>query len=470
MSTRPLIRKASAADLDQLYEIDRICFSKDDPDRQAAGEGDLERGVADGRLLVLVEMGSISGYLQYEQPSTACVYLRTLAVLPGRRGRRADGRHVAGELLEHYLALAICQEPAVLTAVTSPRNFPMVRLLLSECFFGRAVLPDHLGPGKDRILFRRLSHVRDEPSYEVAFERGDHLVERLDRVHHEGGSAFRRNLLSSLRGPGETERPAYVLTEIAADRLPSGGKRNEEWPWDEFDSQAYFERNYTAIHPCDGPIVDNVTKFFASVITGDHHKALDVGTGPNLYPPLLMLPFSHDITAWEYSPPNSMWLRAQREELDPAWQAFWARMCTYEPYQKDADIQSSLRKCLQVKSLSVYELPPRMWDLGTMFFVAESISPSQQDFRDAVDQFLSALKPGAPFATAFMERSTGYSVGSKHYPAYTVDGDEIRSYLAQRTTGLRTEFIDHDKTLRSGYNGMVLAMGHRAPDPQSVPA
>ncbi|CAM5649016.1 hypothetical protein SANTM175S_10556 [Streptomyces antimycoticus] len=43
------------------------------------------------------------------------------------------------------------------------------------------------------------------------------------------------------------------------------------------------------------------------------------------------------------------------------------------------------------------------WDLGTMFFVAESITTSLDEFRRGVGCFMSALNPGAPFAAAFME-------------------------------------------------------------------
>jgi hypothetical protein len=74
----------------------------------------------------------------------------------------------------------------------------------------------------------------------------------------------------------------------------------------------------------------------------------------------------------------------------------------------------------------VFELPASQWDLGTMFFVAESITEAPEEFRAAVAGFIGALRPGAPFAAAFMAGSDGYPVAGTYFPALPITPDDVR--------------------------------------------
>ena len=51
-----------------------------------------------------------------------------------------------------------------------------------------------------------------------------------------------------------------------------------------------------------------------------------------------------------------------------------------------------------------------------MFFVAESITEDPAEFHAALARFVGALKPGAPFAAAFMAGSDGYPVAGTRFP------------------------------------------------------
>jgi hypothetical protein len=98
-----------------------------------------------------------------------------------------------------------------------------------------------------------------------------------------------------------------------------------------------------------------------------------------------------------------------------------------------------------------------------MFFVAESLSDDRSEFEDAVARFLGVLRPGAPFAAAFMEKSVGYDVGGTRFPATAVDADDVFDVLRRGAEDLRVERIDaDDDPLRDGYTGMLLAMGRVA--------
>src|SRR5690242_11120132 len=74
--------------------------------------------------------------------------------------------------------------------------------------------------------------------------------------------------------------------------------RNAEAPWDEFSSDAYWLHNYAQLQPVDQEIIRRVSSFFLETVgarpPGQRRveRAIDVGSGTNLYPALLMLPWT----------------------------------------------------------------------------------------------------------------------------------------------------------------------------------
>lgn len=55
--------------------------------------------------------------------------------------------------------------------------------------------------------------------------------------------------------------------------------------WNKFDPSVYIQDNYATIHDEDRKIIYKV----------------DIGTGPNLYPAMLLLPYAEKIYCVEYS-------------------------------------------------------------------------------------------------------------------------------------------------------------------------
>jgi hypothetical protein len=111
----------------------------------------------------------------------------------------------------------------------------------------------------------------------------------------------------------------------------------------------------------------------------------------------------------------------------------------------------------------VFDLPEQRWDVGSMMFVAESISTSWDDFRAAVSGFVRALRPGAPLAIAFMENSRGYRTGQHRYPAVPVTVDHIHDVLEPITDQLHLHRIGKPRRpFRAGYDGMILATARAA--------
>ncbi|MXM62044.1 methyltransferase [Streptomyces sp. HUCO-GS316] len=245
------------------------------------------------------------------------------------------------------------------------------------------------------------------------------------------------------------------------------GQLNADAPWDAFDPQAYFSHNYQTMMPVDAEIIALVRTHFS-----DHFRrspdrparAIDVGSGANLYPALAMLPWCEEITLLERAQQNVEYLRKQWESYDPSWDDFWRLLCQDEAYAElSDDPRSRFGKVAAIEPGNLFDLVGRQgqWSLGTMFFVAESLSTSHGEFQQALKCFMHCLTPGAPFAAAFMEHSQGYEVGGTHFPACDVSESEIRTSLDNYADELRTYRVGRPNELRQGYTSMIVACGFR---------
>jgi hypothetical protein len=235
--------------------------------------------------------------------------------------------------------------------------------------------------------------------------------------------------------------------------------RNAQFPWDDFAADAYHEHNYDSMREDDGEMLCLVASWFAEA-GGTALRGLDVGAGPNLYPTLAMLPHCAEITLREYSTSNVAWLRTATAALDERWRPFWE---VVSPAGVHGDFESARARLADVAGVeqgSVFDLPAARWELGTMFFVAESISQDPAEFEAATGAFVRALRPGSPFAAAFMERSQGYEVGGIAFPATSVGESEISGCLEKVATDLKVQRVRvRPAPLRPGYTGYVVAIG-----------
>lgn len=283
-----------------------------------------------------------------------------------------------------------------------------------------------------------------------------------------------------------TQRPATKATKVwamnqmlARDALPfipmadvgTDVLDNADAPWNMFSAHDYWRRNYSDLHAEDREIISCVSHFFISAFAGcpPVPQAIDVGSGTNLYPALLMLPWTERILLADYSESNVSWLKDQlADDTDPwAWLPFWREIQEARGYSYIDKPRLRLREaCVGesgyagIERFSIFDLPEARWDLGTMFFVAESITKNPNEFRAAVGRFVGALKPGAPFAAAFMAGSAGYEVADTVFPAVPITRDEVRQHLAD--LGVReasVELLDKKPAVRDGYAGMIVATG-----------
>lgn len=234
---------------------------------------------------------------------------------------------------------------------------------------------------------------------------------------------------------------------------------NSDFDWDRFDSDWYHEHNYQSLRDDDQQIMAHIRDFFATAgVT--HANGVDVGAGSNLYPALAMLPFCDRLELREFSAANVAWLNQHVEHYAPSWDPFWAVYRQHAAYAALADPRQRLAAVASVQQTSVFDLPARTWDMGTMFFVACSLSNDMIEFQRAIDCFLGSLRPDAPFAVAFMEQSKGYPVDGVWFPAVAIDVSTVEGALATPAYDVQTDRITTNNPLRDGYDGaMILAVG-----------
>jgi hypothetical protein len=241
---------------------------------------------------------------------------------------------------------------------------------------------------------------------------------------------------------------------------PAVPARNAQFRWDDFAADAYHEHNYDTMRHDDAEMLGLVASWFDTAATGAALHGLDVGAGPNLYPALAMLPHCAEISLLEFSASNAAWLRTATAGLDERWRPFWA---VVSPGDRRGDFESAralMADRARVEQGSVFDLPASHWDIGTMFFVAESISQDPAEFEAATGAFVRALRSGSPFAAAFMERSQGYQVGGIEYPATSVGEPEISRCLGAVATDVKVQRVRvRPAPLRPGYTGYVVAIG-----------
>jgi hypothetical protein len=247
--------------------------------------------------------------------------------------------------------------------------------------------------------------------------------------------------------------PASTIGDESLDRV------NAELPWDEFDTRDYLDHNYRTLRDDDQQIIHLLAEFFrhTGVRAG---RGIDVGTGANLYPALAMLPFCTQLVLCDRAASNIAWLRDEVTGYAPLWDKFWEQLAGHEPYRDVHDARREMAIRARVRHGNIFELATGRWDIGTMFFVAESLSGIRAEFDVALRRFVRALRPGAPLAAAFMVDSTGFTVGGQRFPAVAVSAEDIGESLARLADNVVIHRIDTTSPLRPGYGGMVLAVGY----------
>jgi hypothetical protein len=247
-------------------------------------------------------------------------------------------------------------------------------------------------------------------------------------------------------------------------RHADGHGSNANFPWDRFNPEWYVTHNYLRLRDDDLEILQRVRDYFDRAVDPDRPVAcgIDVGSGANLYPALAMLPYCQRILLRERGAQNVGWLRQEVEWYSNLWDPYWAALAEVAAYRRIEKPRERVAEAVQVRSGDILRIGADRCDLGTMFFVAESLSDEAKEFELAVWTFVRSLRPGAPFAAAFMRDSSGYYVDGIRFPGVSVTEDTVSALLAPLSSDLHTYRVVSPTPLREGYDGMVLAVGRTA--------
>ncbi|MFG1771283.1 GNAT family N-acetyltransferase [Nocardia salmonicida] len=224
------IRPAVDADVAALNILDAVCFPAGDVDREPASEDELQDGVRKGHVFVSTHEETITGFIHYERPTSGHVYINAVAVAPGHR-TRGTARSLLRHLLSHLRAAESGATPSIST-VTSPRNYPMLRLLLHEGFIARTLMLGYFGTGHDRLYLQykvRIDYIDPDERYLVPVRAMRHVEQLLsddsyvitDFVQLPSGDAFEfcrfeRDDLAGLEADETTTSVTFAGTVLAA--------------------------------------------------------------------------------------------------------------------------------------------------------------------------------------------------------------------------------------------------------------
>jgi hypothetical protein len=229
--------------------------------------------------------------------------------------------------------------------------------------------------------------------------------------------------------------------------------------WNRFRPTDYAEDNYLReLRDDDRELLELTASWFTSCRPSG--RALDVGAGSNLYPSLAMLPFATTLDLYDPGALNVQWLRGQVQGFGAEWDPYWQVLCDAQPdVYKALDPRQWLARLATVRNASVDYLRAGQWELGTMFFCAESSTDDRRLCNGRFRRFVHALRPGAPFAIGAMRDSFGYTVGGVDFPATPMNDDDVRDVLGPVACDLQVHTVKADPPLREGYQGMLLATG-----------
>src|SRR4051794_573157 len=80
--------------------------------------------------------------------------------------------------------------------------------------------------------------------------------------------------------------------------------------WDQFDPEAYFEHNYSAVRAHNVRMMRLLSTAAWNLEMGSR-RLLDIGTGSNLFPVISMLPYASRIECSDLAASNRRWLKAE---------------------------------------------------------------------------------------------------------------------------------------------------------------
>jgi hypothetical protein len=228
--------------------------------------------------------------------------------------------------------------------------------------------------------------------------------------------------------------------------------RNADPDWDRWPVPVYLAENYRDLHESDDAVIVHHSAVYRGLARGGLGRAVEIGSGPNLYPLFLASGAARRIDAVDRSAAGLGYLQRCRA-LNPA---------------LPDTVEEALTR-VHVRHGDAFALAGSDYDLASMHFVAESVTEDPDEFEEFCAAFVATVRPGGHLVAAFMENMSRYELGDgSRWPGTPVDGAIVARVFGPLTDDLRVSRIDADPGLPEyGYTGMVLMRARRAaPDDQ----
>jgi hypothetical protein len=239
--------------------------------------------------------------------------------------------------------------------------------------------------------------------------------------------------------------------------------------WNDFDPREYEYRNYgkQILHE-DAEIIKNAIQGLEQMDLkrGSLKRVMDIGTGPNLYPTMLLTPYiSWDakIELIEYAKPNLKYLRTVKETGNNKDWIKFEKLMTEMGGEKYKGSINKLLSISEIKEGNIFRLPKNTYDAVVSFFVTESITDDREKFKESLLSLINSLKPGGIIVAAHMVNSREYFAGENtRFPATNLSVNEIEEAY-KGLADISLSLIGHTgfKPARKGYKGMALIIGRK---------
>lgn len=246
--------------------------------------------------------------------------------------------------------------------------------------------------------------------------------------------------------------------------------------WAAFDPYEYVKRNYgDKILEEDRQIIVTVIGALAGlgVQLGSLELVADIGSGPNLYPSMLMVPYIKNgakIDMLEWSPANREYMtKLLAGQLAEDQAATWRKFEVFMR-QQAGDIyegcEANAKAAVNITEGNIFELPEAQYDLVSSYFVAESIVDSNMPFREAMQSLAKAIKPHGVLIVAHMVGSEGYYAGEGTlFPAVNLSVADLKEAYADADLDCTIVPVGENTSekAREGYHGMAVVIARHRP-------
>lgn len=248
--------------------------------------------------------------------------------------------------------------------------------------------------------------------------------------------------------------------------------------WAEFDPRAYLEEYYADVGPENLALLDFFAKkAFRGLPAGG--TLLDFGSGPTIYSLISAAVYVREIHMCDFLETNlaevNRWLQDDAAAYD--WTEFFEAALRLENGdldlarrigEREALIRSRVTRATRcdlglATPLGQVVAP---YDVLVTSFNAESATDDVEEWRSFLRNIASLLKPGGRLVMTALKGTTSYAVGSRNFPAVSIDEEELRQALVE--TGFARESLtiesvppDHP---RRHYQGLMMALATRRED------